>query len=89
MLSTIHYSVNMLILWGREMGRTIGRAPGALIRGARGVLGMEFTQDRRSPFLVLAAQFLLGLAGLGLVTFASKGNGATSMPAGLPNVRHR
>jgi len=55
----------------RPQGLWIGRstaAPGAVIENVRGVLGMDITHERRSPTQVLAAQLLLGIAGLALLT---------------------
>jgi PAS domain S-box-containing protein len=41
----------------------------AIVSIVRGVLGMEITQKRRPRLRAVAAQFLLGIAGLALITF--------------------
>ena len=45
------------------------RIPAAALRGARGVLAMGITQNPRRRLQAVAAQFLLGITGLALITF--------------------
>src|SRR3989442_1786751 len=49
--------------------RAVVRVPAAVVSVVRGVLGMETTQTRRARLQAAAAQFVLGIAGLALITF--------------------
>ena len=47
----------------------LAEVPAAVVSVVRGVLGMEITHKPRTRLQAVAAQFLLGIAGLALITF--------------------
>ena len=53
----------------RPAGSGVVRVPAAVVSVVRGVLGMEITHKRRRRLQAVAVQFLLGIAGLALITF--------------------
>jgi PAS domain S-box-containing protein len=55
--------------------RAFVRVPAAVESVVRGVLGMKITQKRRARLQAAAAQCLLGIAGLALITFVCFGLG--------------
>src|SRR5215475_15162244 len=52
-----------------RIGRPSARASGTGISSPDGVRGMEITYKQKAGLQPIAAQFLLGIAGLALVTF--------------------
>ena len=58
-----------MVGYAYRRGRAVALVPTAVVSVVRGVLGMEIAHKRRPRSQAVAAQFLLGIAGLALITF--------------------
>jgi hypothetical protein len=69
MLNRLTQCGGNLARYAYRHGRAVALVPTAVLSVVRGVLSMEIAYKRRPQSQAVAAQFLLGIAGLALITF--------------------